>query len=153
MTPAPSPSTTSNNLGIDCEGMGGLEECYRPGDTVNATGQFICRRRFNFATGSVSPQTLCIARTWGRASDRCGCCEMGACPTGCTEVCRNPDGMQGPPYGVFVYNWASPTPDRMCTTVGRTLQLQQQNRDVWRCTGNDNPAWFPQPPRRTGFGQ
>ncbi|CAB9510654.1 expressed unknown protein [Seminavis robusta] len=130
---------------IDCAGMNALSECMRPGDTTNATGQFICRRRYNPGLGQVTHQTLCIATSWGSSSDRCGCCATG-CPTSCSELCPFAPG-QGPPYGRWVYDWESITPYRMCVTPGRSLQLQQQNGNRWRCRQRNN--WF----SRTFYGE
>ena len=122
---------------INCASINALSPCMRPADTVNATGQFICRRRFQ--QGVVQPVTLCIATDWGTAEDRCGCCN-GNCPVVCGELCPNPTGAQGAPYGRYVYDWNSLVPSRLCVTQGRTLQLQQQNPNRWRCTQKD--TWF-----------
>ena len=121
-----------------------LESCYRPSDVDEATGQFICRRRFINGIGirpRVDFQTLCIAKTWGKSTDRCGCCN-GNCPAVCGEACRNPvgDGGVGNPFGVFIYDWYSFTPKRYCVTAGRSLQRQQQNGQRWRCV--EYPGWF-----------
>ena len=131
---------------IDCEGLGALEPCVRPGDDAadgNGTGQFVCRRRFVNGIGvrpRVQSQTLCIAKTWGRSSDRCGCCN-GNCPSVCGEVCPNPsEAATEGALGVYVYDWYSYSPRRMCVTAGRSLQLQQQNPSRWVC--REYPGWF-----------
>ena len=124
---------------IDCATLGGLSECMRPADSVNATGQFICRRRFVNGINRVEYQTLCIAKDWGRNSDRCGCCN-GVCPAVCGQLCPNPAGGIPGELGVWVYDWESWWPSRMCVTKGRSLQLQQQNPVKWVCV--EYPGWF-----------
>jgi len=127
---------------INCEALGGFEECMRPADSVNATGQFICRRRWQNGVGvrpRVDYQTLCIAKTWGRDSDRCGCCN-GNCPNTCGEVCPNPQGGVAGQLGVWIYDWYSFQPKRMCISPGRSLQLQQQNGQRWKCM--EDSSWF-----------
>ena len=136
----------------NCTALEAVEDCMRPRDTLNATGQFICRRRWQNGVGvkpRVKYQTLCIAKTWGKEGDQCGCCN-GNCPSVCDTPCKNPvrDG-DGP--GVFVYDWyASPrdplTDLRKCVTPGRSLQLQQQNGQRWNC--EPFPGW--NIPTRTG---
>lgn len=130
---------------IDCEALGALDPCVRPGDNLtagNGTGQFICRRRWVHGYGiypRVQYQTLCIAKTWGRASDTCGCCN-GNCPTPCGELCPNPVGGAAGSIGRYVYDWYSWWPRRYCVSPGRSLQLQQQNPSRWWCS--EYPGWF-----------
>lgn len=125
---------------INCTALGGLEGCPRPRDSGNVTsGQFICRRRFDNAVGRVRSQTLCIAKTWGRPSDRCGCCNgncLRVCDTTDTPYPLCPNPMQGAPgqLGVWMYDHFSRNPKRKCVTPGRSIQLQQQNSARWKCT-------------------
>ena len=126
----------------NCTELNALEECMRPRDTVNATGQFICRRRWQNGVGirpRVDFQSLCIAKTWGRESDRCGCCE-GECPDMCSELCPNPVAAAEGQLGVYLYDWYSFRQSRMCVTPGRAVQMQQQNGQRWRCV--EYPGWL-----------
>ena len=126
----------------NCTALDALEPCMRPRDTVNATGQFICRRRWQNGVGirpRVQFQSLCIAKTWGRDSDRCGCCE-GQCPEMCTELCPNPEAGAEGQLGRYLYDWYSFRQSRRCVTPGRAVQLQQQNGQRWRCV--EWPGWL-----------
>jgi hypothetical protein len=116
-----------------------LVSCMRPNDSANATGQFICRRRWVPGVRQVQYQTLCIPKRWGTLSDRCGCCGM-VCPQPCAEVCPNPSGGSPGQYGRYIYDHDSPSPTRMCVTEGRTLQMRQQNPLRWQC--EEKSSWW-----------
>ncbi|CAB9502813.1 expressed unknown protein [Seminavis robusta] len=116
---------------LDCAALDELESCFLPRDNLTvATGQFICRERWNAAWGGVYEQPLCVPSGTGRDDDTCKCCN-GACPVPCFELCyidrdRND-------RGVFVYDWWVWIPRRRCETKGKSLQLKQQNPARWSC--------------------
>ena len=113
-----------------------LIPCYRPKDTEgNQTGQFICRNRWNLAYLDVVPTPLCVPATWGGEDDTCGCCN-GACPVACEEPCPI-DGDRNN-VGVYVYDWWSWRPRRVCGTKGASLQMKQVNSARWACVPDES---------------
>jgi hypothetical protein len=123
----------------NCAALGTLIPCPRASDAQGAaSGQFVCRNRWQPDTNTVRPETLCIATNQGRGTDQCGCCG-GVCPQVCGEICPlGPNGAA--PYGAWIYDWYSLVPSRWCVSGGRGLQLRQENGSRWRCMQYN--GWF-----------